>query len=105
MKTFNLTDGPRNNFEFVLKKLAEYFKPKVNVIRMRRIFQRRLQQPSENEECYLRALYTASEDCEFGASCYILRQHRTIRLVSYEMHRLSVRGYMDTPMRERRLQN
>ena len=34
---------------------------------MRRIFQRRLQQSSENEECYLRALYTASEDCEFGA--------------------------------------
>ena len=41
--------------------------PKVNVIRMRRIFQSRLQQPSENEECYLRVLYTASEDCEFGA--------------------------------------
>ena len=39
MKTFNLTDGQRNNFE----------------------------QPSEKKECYLRTLYTASEDCEFGA--------------------------------------
>ena len=41
MKTFNLTDGERNNFEFVLKKFDEYFKPMVNVMRMRRIFQRR----------------------------------------------------------------
>ena len=67
MKTFNLIAGQSNNFESIFKKFDEYFKPKVNVIRMRRIFQRRLQKPSENEARYLRALYTASEDCDFGA--------------------------------------
>ena len=37
------------------------------------------------------------------AACYILWQPRSIRLVAYETHRLSVRGNMDTPMRERRI--
>ena len=38
-----------------------------------------------------------------NAACYILWQHRSIRFVSYETNRLSVRGNMDTPMRERRI--
>ena len=41
--------------------------------------------------------------CTKNAACYILWQHRSIRLVSHETHRLSVRGNMDTPMRERRI--
>lgn len=66
MKTFNLTVSEIKDFEVVLKKFDEYFKPRINVIRMRRLFQRRMQQIDENEETYFRALYTAAEDCEFG---------------------------------------
>ena len=56
MKTFSLTTAEEKKFDVILKKFNEYFKPKVNVIRLRRIFQRRLQHASENEETYLRAL-------------------------------------------------
>ena len=41
-----------------------------------------------------------------NVACYILLQHRSIRLVSllsYESHRLSVRDNMDASMRERRI--
>ena len=65
-KTFGLSEEDSKKFDIVLKKFDEYFKPKINVIRMRRIFQRRLQQADENEESYLRALYTAADDCDFG---------------------------------------
>ena len=66
VRTFALSEEEEKNFDLVLRKFDEYFKPKVNVIRMRRIFQRRLQQANENEETYLRVLYTAAEDCDFG---------------------------------------
>lgn len=38
----------------------------MNVIRLRRIFQRRIQISTENEEAYIRALYNAAQDCDFG---------------------------------------
>ena len=65
-KTFGLSEENQKIFDVVLKKFDEYFKPKVNIIRMRRIFQRRIQQTHENEDTYLRALYAAAEDCNFG---------------------------------------
>ena len=66
-KTFNLTEAEENCFDTVLSKFDNYFKPQVNVIRMRRIFQRRIQMTNETEETYYRALYKAAEECEFGA--------------------------------------
>ena len=54
-------------FDCVLKKFNKYFKPTINIIRLSRIFQRRMQVPNESEEAYLRALYIAASDCEFGA--------------------------------------
>jgi hypothetical protein len=72
VKTFGLTSAEEKNFSVVLKKFEAYFKPKVNVIRLRRIFQRRLQHSTESEELYLRSLYTAAQDCEFG----ILKKER-----------------------------
>lgn len=66
VKTFGLLEQEEKDFDLILRKFDEYFKPKINVIRMRRMFQRRIQQPNENEEAYLRALYTAAEDCGFG---------------------------------------
>lgn len=66
MPTFSLSSIDSKKFEIVLKKFDEYFKPKINVIRLRRIFQRRMQIATENEEAYLRALYSAAADCDFG---------------------------------------
>ena len=54
------------DFEGIPYKFDNYFKPKVNVIRMRRLFQRRIQERNENEEAYFRDLHAAAEDCEFG---------------------------------------
>lgn len=65
-KTFDFKAEEAVTFSFVIKKFEDYFKPKVNVIRLRRIFQRRIQNSTENEEAYLRALFTAAEDCNFG---------------------------------------
>ena len=66
LKTFGLSNEDEKKFEVVIKKFDEYFKPKVNVIRLRRIFQRRTQEHGETEEVYLRALFVAAEDCDFG---------------------------------------
>ena len=66
VRTFNLTSEEEKSNDTVLAKFDNYFKPKVNVIRMRRLFQRRIQERNENEEAYFRALHAAAEDCEFG---------------------------------------
>ncbi|KAA0183326.1 hypothetical protein HAZT_HAZT007042, partial [Hyalella azteca] len=68
MKTFTLTADELKRFDLVLGKFDEYFKPKLNVIRLRRQFQRRDQVSGETEENYLRALFVLAEDCEFGAA-------------------------------------
>ena len=66
MKTFELSTEEAGKFDTVLKKFDEYFKPQINIIRLRRLFQRRTQESNETEEMYLRALFVAAEDCEFG---------------------------------------
>ena len=50
MKTFGLSLAEETKYEIVLQKFQEYFKPKVNIIRLRRIFQRRMQERDESEE-------------------------------------------------------
>lgn len=47
-KTFGLSGEQEKDFDAVIKKFDDYFKPKVNVIRLRRIFQRRIQELHEN---------------------------------------------------------
>ena len=66
VETFNLTEAEAKKFDIVFSKFDSYFKPKINVIRMRRIFQRKMQLATENEETYLRGLYIAAQDCQFG---------------------------------------
>ena len=66
LKTFGLSTESLKLFDTVLQKFDEYFKPKVNIIRLRRIFQRRMQETNESEEAYIRALYLYAEDCNFG---------------------------------------
>ena len=47
-------------------RYKNYFSPRKNVLRLRRQFYRRTQQTHEDTEAYLRALFTASEYCDFA---------------------------------------
>ena len=64
LKTFNLTDEESSSFDTILARFDEYFKPKKNIIRLRRIFNRRLQE-EEDIEIYIRSLYSIADDCSF----------------------------------------
>ena len=66
VRTFNLTADEAKDYAIVKDKFKNYFSPRKNVLRLRRMFYRRVQQPHEDTEVYLRALYTASEYCNFG---------------------------------------
>ena len=65
LKTMNLTDDESKSFDTIINKFDNYFKPRRNEIRLRRIFHKRNQEESEDIEEYLRALYLAAEDCKF----------------------------------------
>nr|XP_023665577.1 uncharacterized protein K02A2.6-like [Paramormyrops kingsleyae] len=68
-KSFTFAEGENaEDYETVLGKFEEYFMPKRNVIHERACFHQRVQNPGENAECYIRALYELSEYCEFGVS-------------------------------------
>ena len=60
LKTFNLTDEESSSFDTILARFDEYFKPKKNIIRLRRIFNRRLQEEGEDIEIYICSLYSLS---------------------------------------------
>ena len=62
MKSFDPTVEESKSYDTVLARFDQYFKPKMNIIRLRRIFNRRLQ--NKHEE-YLRALNKFAEDCGF----------------------------------------
>ena len=66
IKTFNLSDTELLDYKVVVDKFKSYFNPRRNVLRLRRQFYRRTQQPTEDSEAYLRALYLAAEYCEFN---------------------------------------
>ena len=53
------------NHNTVLRKFDDHFVPTVNVIHERAKFYKRQQQPGENVETYLRALYELSTTCGF----------------------------------------
>ena len=65
-KTFNLSDDDAKNYKTVVDTFKNYFSPRKNVLRLRRLFYRRTQQAHEDTEVYLRALFNASEYCDFG---------------------------------------
>ena len=66
IKTMNLTEEEEKSFNTMTTKFDNYFKPKRNEIRLRRAFQNRNQEQGETIESYLRALYSAAEDCKFS---------------------------------------
>ena len=65
-KTFNLSDDDAKNYKTVVDTFKNYFFPRKNVLRLQRLFCRRTQQAHEDTEVYLRALFNASEYCDFG---------------------------------------
>ncbi|KAL1249361.1 hypothetical protein QQF64_020366 [Cirrhinus molitorella] len=68
-KSFTFTgEESADDYDTVLGKFDEYFLPKKNVIHEWACFHQRVQRPGEKAECYIRALYELSENCEFGAN-------------------------------------
>ena len=65
MKTFSLSTEDAKDYKTVVEKFRNYFSPRKNVLRFRRVFYRRTQQPHEDTEVYLWTLYSASEYCDF----------------------------------------
>lgn len=65
MKTFDLSKADSVKYDVVLNKFDSYFTPRKNVLRLRRIFYKRVQRSQEDTEAYLRALFVAAEDCGF----------------------------------------
>ena len=65
IKTFNVSEEDAKCYDTIMKHFDNYFKPKKNIIRLRRIFSRRLQEEQEDIELFLRALYKIADDCSF----------------------------------------
>ena len=49
IKTFNVSEEDAKCYNTIMKHFDNYFKPKKNIIRLRRIFSRRLQEEQEKE--------------------------------------------------------
>ena len=66
MKTFNLTSTESENYDNVMEKFDNYFKPRRNEIRLRKNFHQRSQRADETLEQYITALHTLAEPCKFS---------------------------------------
>ena len=60
IKTFNLSVEDAKDYNVVIEKFDNYFNPRKNVLRLRRIFYKRVQRSQEDTEAYLRALFVAA---------------------------------------------
>ncbi|XP_064468601.1 uncharacterized protein LOC135381115 [Ornithodoros turicata] len=65
-QTFNLSDEQTRNFDYVLGKFENYFRPRRNVI-YERAFNSRVQGDSESADDFATALYKLAETCEYAA--------------------------------------
>ena len=74
LKTFALTDVEHNDFDTVMSKFDTYFRPKVNYLECRVLFQNRVQNYEEPIEQFIRALYEIAENCNYGEN-----KHENIR--------------------------
>ena len=74
LKTFALTDVEQNDFDTVMSKFDTCFRPKVNYLEYRVLFQNRVQNYDEPIEQFIRALYEIAENCNYGEN-----KHENIR--------------------------
>ena len=75
-----LTDAEGKNFEAVLKKLDEYFRPKTNVIHERARLNQRVQKEGETSQDFISSLYKLAENCGYTAD--VKKEQIRDRLVS-----------------------
>ena len=73
-KTFALTDVEQNDFDTAMSKFDTYFRPKVNCLEYRVLFQNRVQKYGVPIEQFIRALYEIAENCNYGEN-----KHENIR--------------------------
>ncbi|XP_060723274.1 uncharacterized protein K02A2.6-like [Tachysurus vachellii] len=66
--TFGEGEREREDYDNVIRKLDDYFVPKVNVIHERARFHMRVQRPGEMAEEYIRSLHELASTCDFGAA-------------------------------------
>ena len=82
--TFDSEDD-KKKYDKVVTALDEHFVPKRNIIYERACFYKRVQQPGEPVEAYIRALYTLSEHCNFKDRDEMIRDRIVIGIVDKEV--------------------
>ena len=66
---FALDEKETRDYEFVVGKFDEYFRPERNVIHERAMFLQRSQHSGESAEAYIvQSLYEMAEYCDFGTA-------------------------------------
>jgi len=63
-----LTNDDRKKYDKVKEAFDTYFKPRTNKAHHIVQFNGRTQEPNENNEEYIRALYSLAQHCEFGSA-------------------------------------
>ena len=75
-----LTADESKNFDAVITKLNDYFKPKTNVIHERARLNQRVQKEGETSQAFISSLYELAENC--GYSAEVKKEQIRDRLVS-----------------------
>ncbi|XP_018359748.1 PREDICTED: uncharacterized protein K02A2.6-like [Trachymyrmex cornetzi] len=62
---FNLSEADQKKYDVVVKKFDEYFLPKKNIIYERFLFYKRIQEPNEPVDNFVKKLKKIAQNCEF----------------------------------------
>lgn len=98
IKTFDLGDLKEATYDQVLTRFDAYFKPRKNVIRLRRQFMKRVQEKGENVETYNRSLLKLAEECEFLDKSERVRDQFLVGLVSEDLVQRLEQLYLNNPL-------
>ena len=73
-----LTEDQRSSVKTCLDSLKEHFKPKVNVVYERYLFNSAVQNPGEKIDDFVNRLRELSKSCEYGMLCDDLVRDRMV---------------------------